>query len=116
MVYRGGLENRFGLTADGGSNPSLSAKLNIIVNDLVKIGIWGAVVGIIFVILWRKGYLLRLTNYVQQTREELRKCTWPTWDELKGSTVVVSISMLIVGVFVVLVDQIFFRVFMFLKL
>jgi len=86
------------------------------VNDLVKIGIWGAIVGIIFMILWRKGYLLQLTNYVQQTREELRKCTWPTWDELKGSTVVVSISMLILGVFVVLVDQIFFRVFMFLKL
>ena len=101
---------------DGGSNPSLSAKLNVIVNDLVKIGIWGAVIGIIFVILWRKGYLLRLTNYVQQTREELRKCTWPTWDELKGSTVVVSISMLILGIFVVLVDQIFFRLFMFFKL
>ena len=116
VVYCGGLENRFGVTADGGSNPSLSAKLNIIVNDLVKIGIWGAIVGIIFMILWRKGYLLQLTNYVQQTREELRKCTWPTWDELKGSTVVVSISMLILGVFVVLVDQIFFRVFMFLKL
>ena len=116
MVYRGGLENRFGLTADGGSNPSLSAKQNNIVNDLVKIGIWGAVVGIIFVILWRKGYLLQLTNYVQQTREELRKCTWPTWDELKGSTVVVSISMLILGVFVVLVDQFFFRLFMFFKL
>ena len=27
MVYRGGLENRFGLTANGGSNPSLSASL-----------------------------------------------------------------------------------------
>ncbi len=52
--------------------------------------IWGAVVGTIFVVLWRKGYLLQLTNYVQQTREELRKCTWPTWDELKGSTVVIS--------------------------
>ena len=26
VVYRGGLENRFGLTANGGSNPSLSAK------------------------------------------------------------------------------------------
>jgi hypothetical protein len=26
VVYRGGLENRFGLTPDGGSNPSLSAK------------------------------------------------------------------------------------------
>jgi hypothetical protein len=27
VVYCGGLENRFGLTADGGSNPSLSAIL-----------------------------------------------------------------------------------------
>jgi preprotein translocase subunit SecE len=116
VVYRGGLENRFGLTADGGSNPSLSAKLNIIVNDLVKIGIWGLVIGIIFVILWRKGYLLQLTTYVQQTREELRKCTWPTWDELKGSTVVITISIVLLGAFIVLVDQVFFRMFMFFKL
>jgi preprotein translocase subunit SecE len=101
---------------DGGSNPSLSAKLKDIVNDLVKIGIWGAVVGITFVILWRKGYLLQFTTYVQQTREELRKCTWPTWDELKGSTVVVTISIIILGGFVVLADQVFFRVFMFFKL
>jgi hypothetical protein len=27
VVYCGGLENRFGFTADGGSNPSLSAKM-----------------------------------------------------------------------------------------
>ena len=116
MVYRGGLENRFGFTADGGSNPSLSAKLNINVNDLVKIAIAAAVVGITFVILWRKGYLLQLTDYVKQTREELRKCTWPTWDELKGSTVVVTISIIILGGFIVLVDQVFFRLFMFFKL
>ena len=85
-------------------------------NDLVIIGIWGAAIGIIFVFLWRKGYLLQLTNYVQQTREELRKCTWPTWDELKGSTVVVTISIGILGGFIVLVDQAFFRIFMFFKL
>ncbi len=115
MVYRGGLENRFGLTADGGSNPSLSAKLKI-VSDLINIGIWVAVVGIAFAFLWRKGYLLQLTNYVQQTREELRKCTWPTWDELKGSTVVITISIVLLGGFIVLVDQVFFRVFMFFKL
>ena len=27
VVYCGGLENRFGFTADGGSNPSLSARI-----------------------------------------------------------------------------------------
>ena len=29
MVYRGGLENRFGVTANGGSNPSLSARIGL---------------------------------------------------------------------------------------
>jgi preprotein translocase subunit SecE len=86
------------------------------VNDLIKIGIWGAVVGIVFAFLWRKGYLAQLTAYVQQTREELRKCTWPTWEELKGSTVVVTISIVLLGGYIVLVDQVFFRVFMFFKL
>ncbi|MEI6391894.1 MAG: preprotein translocase subunit SecE [Verrucomicrobiota bacterium] len=53
---------------------------------------------------------------MQQTREELRKCTWPTWTELKGSTVVVTISIVILGGYIVLVDQAFFRIFMFFKL
>ena len=131
MVYCGGLENRFGLTADGGSNPSLSARLgwdrrrdagngiekqSVIVSDLVKIGIWAAVVGTLFVVLWRKGYVRQLTDYVQQTREELRKCTWPSWDELKGSTVVVFVSIVLLGGFTVAVDQIFFRLFMLFRL
>jgi preprotein translocase subunit SecE len=77
------------------------------VSDLVKIGIWVAVVGILFGFLWRKGYLARFTGYVQQTREELRKCTWPTWNELKGSTLVVVVSIVILGTFTVVVDFVF---------
>ncbi len=76
-------------------------------SDLVKILIWVVLVGIAFAILWYKGYLVRFANYVQQTREELRKCTWPTWDELKGSTVVVAISIALLGLFTVLVDLVF---------
>jgi preprotein translocase subunit SecE len=53
---------------------------------------------------------------VQQTKEELRKCTWPSWDELKGSTVVVAISILILGVFTVAVDQILFQLFYLFKI
>jgi len=86
------------------------------VNDIVKIGIWVVVIGAIFAFLWAKGYLKQLTDYVKQTREELRKCTWPTWDELKGSTVVVAISIILLGGYTVIVDQILFRVFMFFKL
>ena len=84
--------------------------------DLCVIGIWAAVSGTIFVVLWRKGVLRQMTDYVQQTREELRKCTWPTWDELKGSTVIVGISIFILGGFTVVVDQILVKVFVLFKL
>ena len=73
-------------------------------SEYVKLGIWVAVIAVAFAFLWRKGHLLRLSNYVQETREELRKCTWPTWAELKGSTVVVMISILLLGGFTVAVD------------
>ena len=78
--------------------------------------IWAVVILGAFGWLWWKGHLARFAAYVQQTREELRKCTWPTWEELKGSTVVISISIVILGFFTVAVDQIFFRLFMLLKL
>jgi preprotein translocase subunit SecE len=74
------------------------------VNEYIKLGIWVAVVATVFIILWRKGTLLRLSNYVQETKEELRKCSWPSVDELKGSTVVVMISILLLGVFTVGID------------
>jgi preprotein translocase subunit SecE len=85
-------------------------------SDTVWIIIWVVVAGALFVWAWRAGYLARLTVYVQQTMEELRKCSWPTWDELKGSTVVVAISILLLGGFTVAVDQIFFQVFRLFKL
>jgi preprotein translocase subunit SecE len=80
------------------------------VSNLVKLLIWAAVVGGLFGVLWWQGYLVQIRDYVQQTREELRKCTWPTWDELKGSTVVVTVSILLLGGFIMLSDFIFVHV------
>lgn len=66
--------------------------------------IWIGVAAAVFAFLWRKGYLLRLSQYVGQTKMELRKCAWPTINELKGSTVVVIIATAIMGLFVVGID------------
>ncbi len=63
-----------------------------------------AVLAGVFAFLWRKGHLKRLSDYVSETREELKKCTWPSKEELKGSTVVVMVSIGLIGVFTVLVD------------
>jgi preprotein translocase subunit SecE len=59
---------------------------------------------IIFVILWRRGAFLRISGYFRETEEELRKCTWPSWDELKGSTVVVLVAILLLGGFTFGID------------
>jgi preprotein translocase subunit SecE len=80
------------------------------VNNLTKILIWVAVIGVAFAIAWWKGYLLQISNYVRLTREELRKCSWPTWDELKGSTVLVAISIFLMGAFTFAVDIVFEKV------
>jgi len=74
------------------------------VNETTKILVWVAVVGAAFGFLWWQGHLKRLSAYIAETREELRKCTWPTWVELKGSTVLVFITILMLGVFTVIVD------------
>ena len=73
-------------------------------NDLVKLGIWVVVIGAAFGFCWRKGYLRRLADYTAETREELRKCTWPSREELKGSTLVVMITILLLGLFIIGTD------------
>ncbi len=70
----------------------------------IKLAVVVALVAVSFGFLWRKGHLLRLRNYILETREELRKCTWPSWDELRGSTVVVMISIALLGIFTVGID------------
>jgi preprotein translocase subunit SecE len=73
-------------------------------NDYTQLGIWMAVIAVLFGVLWATGNLVRLRNYVLETREELRKCTWPSTDELKGSTLVVAISILLLGTFTMVID------------
>ena len=65
-------------------------------------------IGVPFFLLWKGGYVQRLAVYVGETREELKKCAWPSWDELKGSTALISIMIALLGGFVVLVDTILF--------
>jgi preprotein translocase subunit SecE len=49
--------------------------------------------------MWEK-----LQKYLKETAGELRKMTWPTKDELIGSTVVVIVTSLIIAVFIGIVD------------
>jgi preprotein translocase subunit SecE len=47
-----------------------------------------------------------LKQFLGEVKTELKKCTWPTRPELLGSTMVVVISVLILGAFVGLSDSV----------
>ena len=80
-------------------------------SDWTKILIWAVVVGAIFAYLWWQGQIRQLATYVQETREELKKCSWPTWVELKGSTALIMISIALMGAFTEVVDRILYFIF-----
>jgi preprotein translocase subunit SecE len=81
------------------------------VNNWIHIAIWAVVILAVFFYLWWQGQIQRLAVYVTETREELKKCSWPTWEELKGSTALITIMIALLGGFVVLVDTILFKIF-----
>ena len=78
-------------------------------NWYIKLLIWVVVIGGVFAFLWRKGYLLKLTLYVRETQEELKKCSWPSLEELKGSTVVVMVAMAVMAAFTIAADLVVSR-------
>ncbi len=72
--------------------------------ELISLAIWTVVIGGLFAFAWWKGWIKKIAIYTAETREELRKCTWPSWAELKGSTVVIIIASLILGLMTVAAD------------
>jgi preprotein translocase subunit SecE len=46
----------------------------------------------------------RTRSFLQDVRVELTKVTWPTWQELKGQTIVVIVAVLLIAAFIGSVD------------
>jgi preprotein translocase subunit SecE len=49
--------------------------------------------------------LEKIRQYLKETSAELRKMTWPTKEELIGSTIVTCVVSMIVAVFIGIVDR-----------
>ena len=71
--------------------------------------IWVAVIGGLFLLLWWQGQVQRLATYITETREELKKCAWPSWEELKGSTALIIIMVALLGGAIVGIDAILYK-------
>jgi preprotein translocase SecE subunit len=80
---------------------------------LIGIAIWGGVIVALFGLLWWKGYVARLSLYFQETWNELKpgRCSWPTWTELKGSTVLIGVIIFMLGAFISVLDFVFNKFF-----
>ena len=46
----------------------------------------------------------KIQQYVKEVIQELKLVTWPTWEELKGSTLVVIIFSVIMGCYIAGLD------------
>ena len=66
--------------------------------------IGGAILLLVLYIAKKKGLLDRIRFFFLQTREELVKCSWPTRDELKGSTWMVLAAVFMLGFFSFMAD------------
>ncbi|MCX6279696.1 MAG: preprotein translocase subunit SecE [Bacteroidetes bacterium] len=50
----------------------------------------------------------KVVTYVQESYDELmHKVSWPTWSELQGSAIVVSVASLIIAAIVFAMDEVF---------
>jgi len=45
-------------------------------------------------------------RFLREVRSEMAKVTWPTWEELKGSTILVIIVSVFFAVYLFLVDNV----------
>jgi preprotein translocase subunit SecE len=53
---------------------------------------------------------LKVQEFVMEVWAELKKSSWPTRKELVDSTIVVIVTILILGIFVALADLVFLRI------
>ncbi|MCX6251066.1 MAG: preprotein translocase subunit SecE [Bacteroidetes bacterium] len=50
----------------------------------------------------------KVATYLKESYDELmHKVSWPTWGELQGSAIVVSIASLIIALVVFMMDEVF---------
>lgn len=52
----------------------------------------------------------KIKQFLDSVQFEMKKVSWPTWEELKGSTYVVLSLSLLIAVFLFVVDMVLTRI------
>jgi len=61
-------------------------------------------------LIWRQpllAFAVKSTAYIREVRVEVRKVSWPTWEDLRRSTMVIIVIVVIVGAIIGLMDLVF---------
>ena len=56
----------------------------------------------------------KIRSFIERTMDEMRKCTWPTREQLLESTVLVLVVMAVSSAYIAGVDQILYHIITFL--
>ena len=48
--------------------------------------------------------ITRLQNFLEEVKNEMKKVTWPSRQEVKDSTIVVVVTMWLIALFILVVD------------
>lgn len=56
----------------------------------------------------------KIRSFILETLDEMRKCSWPTRDQLFESTILVIVALILSTVYLAGIDQILFRAVRFL--
>ena len=65
---------------------------------------------VVSLVLWREpvfGFAGRTVTYIREVRTELNKVTWPTWVDLRKSTMVIILFVIAIGILIGILDWIF---------
>jgi len=55
-----------------------------------------------------------VVKYLKSVKSEMKRVTWPSKEDLRSSTILVTLSLVVVSLFVYIVDQAFVYLFLFL--
>ena len=55
------------------------------------------------------GWFERARTFLMEVRAELKRTTWPSWKEVRGTTTVVIVTVFMFALFLWVVDTILFR-------
>ena len=81
--------------------------LTLIVSAVVVLAVVAALV------VWRAPVLAfsqRSSAFLRDVRSEMRKVSWPSWEDLRRSTGVITVIVIIIGIVIGLMDWIFSKI------